>query len=268
MKEPGIVDVVIPHYGDDALLEECAKSFEDDDFVHEMFVIDNNADNRGFTKAVNEGILMSFQSDQDVPYVMVVNNDTVALEAPIGPMVERMQTTLDCAVVGPKIVSYDDHDHIIHAGGLQCFPNGVHKSGFVSLGQLNDPSVEKWLSFVVVLMRKDAIKRVGLLDEKMFLIGSDSDWCYRARYCDYQCWYEPKSVWAHKVGESGKPTSRESLLIQRRDMYRFYKKWIKAGGLFQELDLEVLECPSQNTEEEAVSSGTGPKGSLTASTST
>lgn len=237
-----MVDVIIPHYGPDEDLEACIESFEDDPMVHETIVIDNNGKNKGFTAAVNQGIVVSLDNTQraEVPYVAVVNNDTTMLEGGFTPLVERMSKTPECGLSFPCTVHNENHDHIIHAGGEQTFPNGVHRSGLRSLQQWNEPCKVKWASFVVVLIRKMAIMQIGLLDEKMFLVCSDSDYCFRLRYADWECWYEPTSVWDHKVGESGAPTSEESRMIQRADTFRMYEKWIKPGGLFLQLDKEVM----------------------------
>jgi GT2 family glycosyltransferase len=233
------VDVVIPHYGDDKMLEACISSFENDESLNMVHVIDNNKENRGFTAGVNEGIKQAWGSQAS--FIAIVNNDTVAMSSPFYPMINLMLSDPMCAITGPKIVSEENPDRIIHAGGLQAFPNGIHKSGLVSLGQCNEVSREQWLSFVVVMIRKEALLRVGLLDEKMFLIGSDSDWCFRARYSGFNCAYVPESLWSHKGGESSGATSENSSKIQRRDMYRFWKKWIASeGNIFQELSTEVV----------------------------
>ena len=234
----GYVDVVIPHYGSDDDLNACLESFTKDDNVNNIFIVDNNKDNVGFSKGVNEGFAKSQATDAD--YVAVVNNDTVAIKDAFGPLVKTLKEDPYSAIVGPKIVHHENQDHIIHAGGMMCFPNGMHKSGLVSLGAWEKPSKEKWLSFVVVLINKAHLNRIGWLDEKMFLIFSDSDWCYRARYAGFHCHYCPDSVWTHKVGESGKPTSEWSVQRQKEDGFHFYKKWIAQGRAFQELDLELV----------------------------
>lgn len=235
------VDVIIPHYGKDELVRKCLESFEETPLINTVQVIDNNKNNRGFTKAVNEGLRVSLE-DKSSKYVAIVNNDTTFIsgQQPFYSLVKRMEEDASLAIVGPTIVSADNRDAIIHAGGLQCFPNGIHKSGLISLGNYRSPSYEKWLSFVVVLMRKECIFKVGMLDEKMWLICSDSDWCYRARYAGYRCGFEPGETWDHQVGESGGPTSEWSYKVQRRDMLAFHRKWVEPAGLFVQLDREVL----------------------------
>lgn len=231
------IDIVIPHYGKDSILEECLSSFDDNS--DNVIVIDNNDDNRGFSNGVNDGIQIAMKNDN--PYIAIVNNDTTALKNAFQPMIDVLDGNPKCSIVSPKVVNHANHDQIVHAGGEQCFPNGVHRSGLVSLGQHNKQCKVKWVSFAVVMLRKEALRQVGHLDPNMFLICSDSDWCYRARSFGWECEYTPDSVWSHKMGESNKATSKKSEKIQKQDMYRFYKKWIAQGSLFQELDLEYFE---------------------------
>lgn len=231
------VNVVIPHYGEDDLLRSCRKSFAEDPCVNNVEVIDNNSHNIGFTRAVNLGLRRFFESPEK--YIAVVNNDVELLEGGFGPLIDRMEAEPKAGIVAPMSVLHSNHDQIQHAGGAQAFPNGIHRSGLRSLGQCAEPAKCKWLSFVVVLIRKAAMIDVGLLDERMFLIGSDSDYCFRMRYAGWDCWYEPNSVWAHKCGESSGATSAESATIQRADMFHFYRKWIKPGGLYTEIANEV-----------------------------
>lgn len=238
-----MIDIIIPHYGSNKLLEECIESImsnkEEVSLDYNFIIIDNNKDNVGFSAGVNKGFDESFKSGND--YVAIVNNDTIALKNPFQPCIEVLEGDSNCAIVSPKIVDYENHDRIVHAGGEQVFPNGVHRSGLVSLGQFNKQSKCKWLSFAVVVMKKEAIRKVGYLDPNMFLICSDSDWCYRARYFGYNCQYTPDSVWAHRMGESSGATSEKSRNIQRKDIFAFYKKYISQGKLFQQLDLEYIE---------------------------
>lgn len=246
------VDIVIPHYGPDSDLQECLKSIPTEyaldtvinrkdygnNVVSRLQIIDNNKENRGFTKAVNLGIANVLDCGSE--YVAIVNNDVIALENPFQPMLEFMEQNPKCGIIGPKIVHHTNHDQIVHAGGEQVYPNGIHRTGSVSLGQWNKACRVKWLSFVVVVIRKSAIVRTGLLDEHFFLVCSDSDYCYRLRYEGYDCWYCPDSVWSHRIGESGVPTSEKSMKIQRKDTWQFYKKW-KSDGVFEEIDKEFIE---------------------------
>lgn len=234
-----MIDIVIPHYGPDSLLDNCTSSISSG-VVGRIEVVNNNFDNLGFSAGVNEGL----RKLRDSKYIAIVNNDTrFASPLDAGAFVklhEFMEKHPEVGIVSPKIVKEEHEDLIVHGGTAQCFPNGVHKTGLVSLGQLDTWTYEKWLSFAVVVIRMDALIDVGLLDENMFLIFSDSDWCYRARYAGWKCAYCPDETWTHRMGESANPTSSESYNIMRKDSLIFFKKWVDSAGLFTELDREIL----------------------------
>jgi GT2 family glycosyltransferase len=234
MAKKAKVDVIIPHYGPDDDLNECLETLKADPCLGHLDIRDNNKENLGFTKAVNDGI-RDFLKRGTSEFVAIVNNDTTILEGGFAPLVARLISNPKAGIVAPMSVIHDSPDQIQHAGGEQAFPNGMHRSGLRSLGQCAEPASCKWLSFVVVLIRRDALVDTGLLDEKMWLIGSDSDFCYRLRYAGWECWYEPTSIFTHKCGESSGATSTASATIQKKDMFYWYRKWVKGGGMFTEL---------------------------------
>ena len=64
------------------------------------------------------------------------------------------------------------------------------------------------------------IRRIGPLDERMFLFYSDSDYCYWARCNGGEVWYEPGSRVIHELNVSGKMTEWHT-----RDRDAFAAKW-------------------------------------------
>ena len=53
-----------------------------------------------------------------------------------------------------------------------------------------------------LFFRAAVARKIGLLDERFFLVYEDSDWCFRARRAGFACVSVPKArVW-HKVGTS------------------------------------------------------------------
>ena len=54
----------------------------------------------------------------------------------------------------------------------------------------------------------------------MFLLYSDSDYCFEARKNGWEVWYEPKSRVRHRLNASGGVTE-----WHRKDMESFMKKW-------------------------------------------
>jgi GT2 family glycosyltransferase len=92
------------------------------------------------------------------------------------------------------------------------------------------------------MLKRKMVNEIGLLDDNMFLLYSDSDYCYWARYRGWSVWYEPDSRVRHRLGKGSKSISE----WHEKDMSAFMDKWgismdpdgkgFTAGRLFHKLD--------------------------------
>jgi len=208
-------DIVLVWYGDRTELDRCIASIEMHCRDYGLIVIDNNIVNRGFTKAVNEGIKLG-QSD----YIWLINQDAVVLDGAQQALIYRFSQNNKVGIVGSMQLDPDNPDMIRHGGTLRAFPAGAHKGGYVSMGHCQIPSKETWVNFASVMLRRSMVKTIGPLDERMFLLYSDSDYCYWARRNGWEVWYEPRSRVLHKL-----KASRGVTEWHQKDMLAFMKKW-------------------------------------------
>lgn len=226
-------DIIILLYGDRADLDRCVASVREHCSNYKLQVIDNNEVNRGFSKGVNIGILAG-----DAPYVWLLNQDAVVLEGAQEALINRFSYSKKVGIVGSMQRDHDDPDIIRFGGVIQAYPNGIHAGGRVSMGHCRVPSKQTWVNFASAMLRREMIRQIGVLDDRMFLICSDSDYCYWARYRGWECWYEPRSQVLHRLGASSKGATE----WHRKDTLAFMEKWgidritgIKSE-LFQRLD--------------------------------
>jgi GT2 family glycosyltransferase len=75
-----------------------------------------------------------------------------------------------------------------------------------------------------MLVRLEAFKEVGGLDEDYFMYAEEVDWCYTMREKGWQVWYQPAAKVIHLGGGSSqhRHTQREADLYQSR--VRFFRK--------------------------------------------
>lgn len=227
-------DIIILLYGDRGDLDRCLASVKKHCSNYKLHIIDNNEVNRGFTKGVNMGILAG-----NAPYVWLLNQDAVVFnDNTQKALIDRFSYGEKVGIVGSMQLDHDDHDLIRYGGSRQAFPNGIHEGGRVSMGHCRVPSKQTWVNFASAMLRRKMIRHIGVLDEALFLICSDSDYSYWARYRGWECWYEPRSQVLHRLGASAKST-RE---WHRKDTLAFMEKWginritgVKSE-LFQKLD--------------------------------
>ena len=73
------------------------------------------------------------------------------------------------------------------------------------------------------------------MDENMYLVGSDSDWCYTARQRNYEVWYCADVEVIHEGGITVGPPVAELQPTMVRDMTYWRDKWV-GGKLFKMLN--------------------------------
>jgi hypothetical protein len=112
------------------------------------------------------------------------------------------------------------------------------------MGHCRLPEKQTWVNFASVMFKREMVQDIGLLDEAMFLLYSDSDYCFWARYRGWEVWYEPDSRVYHRLGKASKGAGQ----WQPKDMQAFMDKWsiiplqnnnYEAGRLFGRLNA----CP-------------------------
>jgi GT2 family glycosyltransferase len=196
-------------------------------FVHHL---DNSVNNRGFTKAYNEGIL---ELKNKFEYILIINSDCYIHDGFLKNIESFMDDNQKCGISGVKQIS-SDGKYITHAGCLQAYPYGVHISGKVDESGLNVDKMVPWVNGACIVARSKMIDDIGLMDENMFLIGSDSDWCYTARSRGWEVWYVSNAVCTHDGGVSANTENEEMNDLKYLDMVYWKNKWID-GGLFKKL---------------------------------
>jgi GT2 family glycosyltransferase len=227
-------DIIIISYNDAEELNLCTDSINRycKDFC--LFIEDNNPPNpnRGFTKAVNDGIRKGSSE-----FIWLLNSDAiVANDYTLPALIERFFYHPKVGIVGSMQLDYKDQD-MIRCGGVfpHPFPGGRHRGGRLSMGHWRLPEKQTWQNFASVMIRRSMFDQIGPLDESMYLICSDSSYCYSARNAGYECWYEPRSQVFH-----GLKVSKTVTEWHRKDTEAFMKKWgitVSSTGSFAYSDL-------------------------------
>ena len=80
------------------------------------------------------------------------------------------------------------------------------------------------LTGAFMMVRKETIEEIGLLDEDYFMYGEDIDWCYRIKQKGWKIIYFPKAVITHYKGGSSKKKKTKLIYEFHRSMWLFFKK--------------------------------------------
>jgi len=230
-KEPKMegmeLSIVIVSYNTKLLLQRCLESLggEKKSNEREIIVVDNastdgsqqmleekfplvklikNAENVGFAKAVNKGVSLSEGGS-----ILLLNSDTEAKENTLVVLLE-FKKKVRPAIIGLKMLN----------------PDGSVQSSVFRLPTIKKAFAEYWLgekgsfskyqpegernqeveavSGGAMLISREVIDKIGLLDERYFMYFEDLDYCRRARKAGFKIYYLPSAKVVHEHGASGK----------------------------------------------------------------
>ena len=200
----------------------------------------NNSSNFGVAKANNIAIKRAIADDCD--QVLIINND-VEFEATLIEKLLQLQDERSCSLVTPKMMYYDNPNHIWYAGSWF-----IKKKGYLPLHRGMKEIDEGYFDKIVeveyaptccLLAKKEVFQDVGMMDEKYFVYFDDTDFSYRVwKDGRHKIFYCPNVKFYHKVGSLTKSFNMEEEKIFRGDFFiqQNTKNHIyflkKIGGLF------------------------------------
>jgi len=189
-------------------------------------------ENLGFSKANNLAIRRG-----RAPYVLALNPDTLMTEGALDQMLELMERRPEIGISGCRLELPDGtFDHAARRsfptpiGALAHFSGiGRLKKAPAGLTQYRAPGVESGpvdaVNGAFMLMRRDALLKVGLFDEGYWMYMEDLDLCYRFAQAGWVTWYEPGVKVIHvKAGTSGRYRKPRVNYAFHYGMFRFYRQ--------------------------------------------
>ena len=256
MSQPKIT-IIIVNYNVEYFLEQCLNSVFKalEKVTGEVFVVDNNSidgsvemveqkfpevkliankDNKGFSKANNQAMHIS-----NGEYVLLLNPDTVVEEDTFLEVCNFMDNHPDAGGLGVRMLDGKGKFLPESKRGLPTpavafykifglsalFPKskrfGRYHLGYLSEFETNEIEI---LSGAFMLMRREALDKVGYLDEAFFMYGEDIDLSYRIILGGYKNYYLPETRIIHYKGESTKKSSVNYVFVFYRAMVIFAEK--------------------------------------------
>jgi GT2 family glycosyltransferase len=207
-------------------------------FPHVILIENNN--NLGFSKANNQGINIAKGE-----YVLLLNPDTVVEEDTLKKCCNFMEEHPEAGGLGVMMVDGKGEFLPESKRGLPTpwvafykvfglaalFPKskkfGKYHLGFLNKDQTHEIEV---LSGAYMFLRKEALNKVGLLDEDYFMYGEDIDLSYRITQGGYKNYYYPETRIIHYKGESTKKTSLNYVFVFYKAMIIFAQKRFSRQG--------------------------------------
>jgi GT2 family glycosyltransferase len=241
-----------------------SESIEELQTIYPRFNFIYNQRNIGFAAANNIGIKQATGK-----FILLLNPDTVVNANSFRPMIDYLESHHDVAIVGCKIFNADGtierstHSfpsllkEFVHANEflknligydskIAAFLQKIFRSK--SLESYWDHNSIKEVDHVTgacMMVKQEAIEKVGLLDEAFFLYNEEVEWSLRFKKAGYKSVFLPDSSIIHLFGHSTKQKVQKqtvnNLLVERyRGMFYFFQKHYGHSKLFM-LRIIVLE---------------------------
>jgi len=244
------LSIIIITWNNEDIIERCLNSLDFFDASVEIIVVDNhstdrtveiietrypsvklikNNSNRGYAKANNQAIEIS-SSD----YILLLNSDAFVLKGSIESLIDFMNINKSVGIAGPQLINPDG----TWQRSYGRFPTISFQLRNLLQIQRVDRLINKWkwnhsqkdypvdyIEGACMLIRRDVIKEIGLLDEDYFFYGEDADFCYRAKKAGWKVYFVPGSKVVHLRGASStKKDNYKYMIPLLESQYCFIKK--------------------------------------------
>jgi GT2 family glycosyltransferase len=276
------LSIIIVSWNTRDLLRDCLRSLPaaTEGLVTEVLVVDNASvdgtpdmvqDEFPEVTLIESGGNLGFSAGNNLALgqatgngVLLLNPDTVCPPASLGRLFRFLNAHPKAAVTGPRLVDGDGRPTI--SGGM--FPRArYHWLGFldprrvwlrgslakrvVFVPERDVPSHQvEYVMGACFLMTRQALEKLGPLDDRFFMYFEETDWCFRAVQAGFEVWYCAETEITHLEGQSAERVSDFSLL-QFQKSYRLFiakhygrsRVWVFRRAQFAEYGMKSLLRP-------------------------
>lgn len=248
------LSIIIPSFNTSKLTQKCIARARSvfRGLPYEIIVVDNasqddtravlknkfpqvcllaNRQNRGFAKAVNQGVRRA-KGD----YILLLNTDAFVNQKILATL-NYLDARPRVGILSPRLVYPGGRLQANFGNTLSLFtellqttqvykllpwgrvimPNALTRSRFYQIREV------KWLGGTCLFIRKEVFARIGLFDERFFMYLEDLDFCQRARKAGFQVIFWGKGQIVHQHHASARNTL-QPWLYERASLKHFWRK--------------------------------------------
>ncbi|UCG23142.1 MAG: glycosyltransferase family 2 protein [Chloroflexota bacterium] len=190
-------------------------------------------ENVGFPRGNNLAMRMAYGR-----YLLLLNPDTVVLDDALTQMLTYLEDHKDVGVVGGQLLNADGTIQssrrrfptlitaVFESTWLQSHaPTDVLRRFYME-DIADDMSVEvDWLVGACLMVRREVILDVGLMDEAYFMYSEELDWCRRIKEAGWRIVYLPAAHIVHYIGQSSDQAVTERHINFQRAKLRYFSKY-------------------------------------------
>lgn len=194
------------------------------------FKLLKSSKNNGFSAGNNIGINFA-RNELKADYYWLLNNDTLVEPDSLEELIRGFNYQKKVGITTARIYYNSNRKMIWYAGGN--ISHVTARTEHWHYGEIN-PQIDvnnyqdvSFASGCCMLISREAIDKVGLLDEGYFLYEEDSEYCLRLYEHGLKIIYCPKSIIYHKVSASTGQSSPISQYYTVRNKYRLIQQHYK-----------------------------------------
>jgi N-acetylglucosaminyl-diphospho-decaprenol L-rhamnosyltransferase len=188
--------------------------------------------NLGFAGGNNAAIRRTMNHQERADYLVLLNSDTIVRPRAITSLVEFMDDRPNVGVAGSRL----EDPHGLPQRSAFRFPNiwseldsgfrfgplsRLLKQKFIAPPVRAEAHETDWVSGACMIIRRQVLEQIGLLDEGYFMYYEDVDFCLAVRRAGWSVWYVPQARVVHLVGQS-------SGMVGRKTTRRLPQYWFEA----------------------------------------
>ncbi len=235
MKEAKKLSIIITAYRKAELLSLCISALREniDNLDYEIIVVSSATDeatydvmreefsdvqflphkeNKGFGYLANRGIERAKGE-----YLFIINHDIIVTKGAVEKLLEYCQGNPEVGIVGPELVNFDGTVQLsafkFYSWRTILFRRTFlgkfrfaqkHLDEFLLKDKIvrNGTTEVDWLMGSATMTSMEAVKKVGLFDERFFMYFEDVDWCWRFWQAGYKVVYNTEVRVAHYHGKA------------------------------------------------------------------
>lgn len=192
-----------------------------------------NRTNLGFAAACNQGITATTE-----PFILLLNPDTD--HPPIAELAACLTAHPEVGACGPRILNPGGTPQV----SCRRFPTlprmALAELGLRQFYYVTTPDLDvDQLMGSCLMLRRAALDKVGLLDERFFVYFEEVDLCLRLHRGGWRVCYLHGATVNHTGGQSSRTDRAASLRYRYRSLFEFYRKHYPAWHRY------VLKCVVQ-----------------------
>ena len=257
------LSIIIVNWNTREMLRDCLQSVYDQlgKLEAEVWVVDNasedgsaemvasafpqvrlirNVQNRGFAAANNQALLRA-----EGRHVLLLNSDTLVLGEVLSASVAYLDATPQVGAMGCRVLNRDGSLQITCSRSPSLLNLGLQTLGLNRLPSafFDRYQMTRWdrkearevdvISGCYLMLRREVLSQVGLLDEGFFFYGEETDWCRRIKRAGHALMLAPVGEIIHFGGGSVRALNHKRNVMLSEGTIRYHRKhngWLGAAA--------------------------------------